>query len=103
MVIANNHSFFQDNIKSSKASITSLFPNPVKDRLVITFYLDHESNVTIEFFDLTGKKVKEIPKKIMATGEYDIELDATELKSGVYLCKISTSTWIEAKRFIINH
>jgi hypothetical protein len=92
-----------DILKNSRYHVEGIFPNPVQTKGVITFSIDQGSEVVIEFFDLTGKKVKEMTKNITSKGINEIEFDATEMKSGVYLCKISTSGWVEAKRIIINH
>jgi hypothetical protein len=91
------------NLTGRSQSITNIYPNPVLDKGTITFKLEQESKVLIEFFDLTGRKVKEIDKKVMSSGFHEVVFDSLKMNSGVYLCKISTSEWVEAKRIIISH
>jgi len=103
IVSANNSEVIQNELKNSKNSETSIFPNPIQTKAIIKFVLLHESEVVIEFFDLTGKKVKLNSNQFQTNGSHQVEIDTSELKSGVYLCKITTSEWIEAKRVIIKH
>jgi hypothetical protein len=101
--LANQQATIRENSKSNPKHVTTIYPNPVQTKGVITVSLDQGSEVTIEFFDLTGKMVKKMSKEYINKGEHQIEFSSTEMKSGVYLCKISTSGWAVAKRIIINH
>jgi alkaline phosphatase D len=103
IVFANTPVSTLDNLKNSKYHVVGIYPNPIQTTGAITLTLGEGSAIEVEFFDLTGKKVKELIKKTTSKGVQEIEFDARELKSGVYLCKISTSGWVEAKRFIIKH
>jgi len=101
--LANEQAATRDNSKSNPTSVATIYPNPVQTKGVITVTLEQGSEVTIEFFDLTGKKVKEMSKEYLSKGQHQIGFSSTDMKCGVYICKISTSGWAEAKRIIINH
>lgn len=97
-------SFVADqHAKSIVNNSVKVFPNPIKDNGVIDVEVINESEVVVELFDLSGKKVKELAKHFFYSGKHQISFDSSELKDGVYLCKISTQEWVEAKRVIIKH
>jgi len=86
---------------SKKSIPISVYPNPIKNKGTIRFNLDKVSNVKVEFFDICGKKVKEINKTTLGAGRHKIIFDSNELKQGIYFCKVSTSLWNRTKRIVI--
>ncbi len=88
----------QKEIDNEKISV---YPNPVSDKGVLQIELDESSNAKIEFFDLSGKKVKEIKKINLDEGTNKIEFKTTELNEGFYFCKVSTSLWVKATRIVV--
>ena len=92
----------EQGLKTDTQTI-SIYPNPINEKGTIKFNLEAPSDLKIEFFDLSGKKVSELKKNNVEAGEHKIEFKASELKEGVYLCKISTNAWEKAKRMIIKH
>ena len=108
LIFASHSSLFagnynsQKNLKKDQQTI-SIFPNPIDEKGNIKIILEEPTDLKIEFFDLTGKKVMEIKKNYLESGEQLIEFRAKELKEGIYLCKISANNWEKAQRMIIRH
>lgn len=65
----------------------SCYPNPFSDKTNVVFSLSNESNVRIELFDLTGKKIKEICNQTYSSGEHSIVLQKEALQTGLYLLR----------------
>lgn len=55
------------------------FPNPYIDSTVIPFSLVQTSDVRIQLFDLSGKKVAEVQQDNLGKGDHEIALSMTEL------------------------
>ncbi|MEQ8472470.1 MAG: S8 family serine peptidase [Marinoscillum sp.] len=68
-----------------------LYPNPVKDEVLISYSLSKPSNMEIQVIDLTGKVIMDI-STVAATNKYERALDLSSLKSGVY-----------AVQFLVDH
>lgn len=98
---ANQNNFYLLETQSLQSNITSIFPNPVNLKGTINFSLQAKSDVNIEFFDISGKIVKRILLRGLSPGTQQIIFDSTDMKDGVYFCKISTNEWVEAKRIVI--
>lgn len=87
----------QDELKPK----LNIYPNPANNKASVRFELDNPSEVIVEFFDLSGKKVKVIKKEVKEAGKQKLDFEVNELKEGVYLCKIITAEWVKAERFLI--
>lgn len=99
VVTASTFSSFSNQEKT--AQTVKVFPNPVKDVATLQIKLEDESQLKIEFFDLSGKKVKEVKKDNVFGDNYQIKVDVSEFNEGIYFCRITTDQWIKAKRILI--
>lgn len=97
--IANSFYLSQLNEKDK----ISFYPNPADNRTTIQLTLDEKSEITIVFFDLSGKKVKEIEKQQVQAGNQQISINTDQIKDGIYLCRIQTDKWVKTARIIIKH
>ena len=62
------------------------YPNPFNSTTVISFILEHNCQVTILVYDLTGRQVACLAqKKPYPAGHYTLQWDAADLSSGIYL------------------
>ena len=68
-------------------SVAMLYPNPVKDKLLIHFAAPSNEALTYTVFNTTGLLVLE--KKVQTNG-LDAELELNNLPQGVYVLKIKT-------------
>ena len=108
MIITHSMVFAGDFVadqqtKSIVNNSVKVYPNPIKGNGLIDVDINKDTEVLVELFDLSGKKVKELTKQYFVSGKHQILFDTSNLKDGVYLCKISTDEWIEALRVIIKH
>ncbi len=69
----------------------SINPNPIKDFSNIKFYINYSSNATITITDMYGILVKQVIDKNFDSGSHTIQLNASELNSGVYMCCFETN------------
>ena len=82
------------------------YPNPFNPVVNITFSLPNSEMILIEIFDLNGKLVKTVTKKIFKPGNYSLNWDAkdnfgTSVSSGVYLLKFEGDNNYQKRHKII--
>lgn len=83
-IIQRNSSVTKDTsilaVNSSEKEMVKIYPNPVKDHLIISGIKDKES---FEIYTLDGKQIK--------TGNFsaDKKIDVNILPKGVYLLKVA--------------
>jgi hypothetical protein len=66
----------------------SNYPNPFKSSTKLSVNTPEGGNATIEIFSATGQMVKSIPVGKMNAGSQEIDVDASQLARGYYMCKI---------------
>jgi photosystem II stability/assembly factor-like uncharacterized protein len=79
----------------------SLFPNPSKDLLNVSFALPQTANSELIIYDLLGKVATEgIDPQLLSKGTYRYQLNVSSLPAGVYVCKLRVNGAIQSKLFI---
>jgi hypothetical protein len=64
------------------------YPNPFSSTTTLEFYLSETKDVSITLVDVLGRTKKSILKEILQSGSHKIEIDLSELNSGIYFCKM---------------
>ncbi len=67
------------------------FPNPFNSTTVIEFSLPKASHVKIELFDLLGRQIQTLSDQHQPAGTHRMLLNGSQLPSGQYFYRISTS------------
>jgi hypothetical protein len=89
---------------SSPENEILVYPNPVRDQLNLSFYLDFAGEIQIEFFDLTGRKVFSCIFEPEDTGYQYMNLDIQrEINPGYYILRLSQGgRFIGRKKIIVD-
>jgi len=64
------------------------YPNPFNPSTTINYSIPKQSNVALRVFDLLGREVATLVNNKQPQGNYELEFDATELKSGLYFYRL---------------
>ncbi|QQS38072.1 MAG: T9SS type A sorting domain-containing protein [Ignavibacteriales bacterium] len=67
------------------------YPNPFNPSTTISFSLAKDSRVTVKVFDVVGQEVATIVNNSFGTGSHEINFDASNLNSGVYIYRLEAS------------
>jgi hypothetical protein len=81
----------------------TIAPNPTQDKQIhFTFSLDEIQNTTVSLIDSLGRTVKEVRFiDQLSSGINYQTIDATDLQSGLYICKFSTSTNCKSLKVVV--
>lgn len=71
-----------------KSLFVTAFPNPVRHKASLRFYLPEQAGVELSVYDIMGNKIRTIPERMMEAGYQTIPMDLTGLQAGVYICRI---------------
>jgi hypothetical protein len=85
----------------------SIYPNPVSDQLNIEFYLPENSKVTIEVYDIVGRKSITIMEETELSGFQNIEWNIASnsefiFQNGIYFINLKTENSSVFKKIIYN-
>ena len=78
------------------------YPNPFNGATKIRFEINKKATVSIEIFDITGKKLVELVNKQFTSGEYEVDYTSNDNSSGVYFYSLSIDGIIlDTKKMIV--
>jgi hypothetical protein len=84
-----NLKFASPLIKFGKSALKlKNYPNPFTNSTKLSIFSPQEGNATIEVYSTTGQLVKSISAGVMNAGYHEVDLDASQLAKGSYICKL---------------
>lgn len=83
------------------AELHQNYPNPFNPATVIEYQLSKSSDVTLEVFDITGRRVAVLVNERQATGTHQVHFDASNLASGVYLYRLATGNVVQTRQMVL--
>ncbi len=80
---------------ASTFKLAPAYPNPFNPTTTIKFYLPKKENITIEIYNLLGKKVRTLTHHSYQQGYHTVQWNGRDqlgnaVSSGVYFCRMST-------------
>jgi hypothetical protein len=84
-----------------KPAIFINYPNPFNSATIITYDLPAAGNVTLEIYNLMGRKVAIPVDGWVAAGHYSIRWNAASYSSGIYFYRLTTGDKVYTKRMTL--
>jgi photosystem II stability/assembly factor-like uncharacterized protein len=82
-------------------TLSQNYPNPFNPRTTIKFEIPSTGFVTLEVFDLLGRKVATIVNEKMTQGTYEKTIDGTKISGGVYYYRLKTNNYMQTKKLLL--
>ncbi len=100
---SDNLSSILDNFNQqlSTFNIEQNFPNPFNPRTKILYSIKEEGLVTLKVYDVLGKEIATLINENRPAGNYEAEFNASQLPSGVYIYKIQSGQFSDAKKMLL--
>jgi hypothetical protein len=93
--IENDHTPLPEN-----SLLSSAYPNPFNSQTTIQYSLPVQVDVTIDIFDILGRKIAAIVEGIKPAGRHRAIWDAAGQSSGIYFYRIQAGDLVETKRML---
>jgi hypothetical protein len=77
------------------------YPNPFNSETTISFHLKKSGEITLELFNVLGKKISTLMKRDLASGEYMYRFRMAELPSGIYYYRINSVEGSITKKMLL--
>jgi len=90
-----------DPITPKSFSLSQNYPNPFNASTTISYTLYGQSNVTIEIYDILGRRLENIDMSTKSGGEHQITWDSGDQPSGVYFYRINAGEYNETKKMVL--
>ena len=77
------------------------YPNPFNPATRISFKVPTRSFVSLRVFDGLGREVGNLLNEMREAGRHSVNFDASELSSGMYIYKLTSGGFTQAKKMIM--
>ncbi len=77
------------------------YPNPFNPATTISYQIPVDGVVNLKVFDVLGREIITLVDEHKSKGKYNINFDASNLASGVYIYQIRTGDFIKANKMIL--
>lgn len=88
---------FVVNITPKTCILSPNYPNPFNPSTVIEYTLPEFCGVTIEIFDILGKKIETIIDEKQSAGQHQVVWNAKDKSTGMYFYRIKAGDYSETK------
>jgi hypothetical protein len=84
-----------------KYNLSQNYPNPFNPTTNIRFAVPVAGMVSIKVYNLIGQEVATVMNEYQAAGTYDVDFNAANLPSGIYMYRITTEKYSEVKKMLL--
>ncbi|WP_456429951.1 T9SS type A sorting domain-containing protein, partial [Rhodocaloribacter sp.] len=77
------------------------YPNPFNPVTTLRYALPQAEHVTLEVFDMLGRRVATLVNEVQKAGRYTIRFEAGDLASGVYFYRMRAGSFVETHKMIL--
>jgi len=77
------------------------YPNPFNPSTTIRYALPKQSHVRLQIFNILGEEVATLVDKNLPAGQYEINWNANEFASGVYLYRLEAEGFEKTKKLML--
>lgn len=102
LIFKQTTSVFEKGEPVTTYDLAQNYPNPFNPVTTIGYQLAKGSYVTLKIYDLLGHEIATLVNGYQSEGRYDVQFDASNLASGVYLYRLESSTgFMQTKKFCV--
>ncbi|MDH3269462.1 MAG: T9SS type A sorting domain-containing protein [Ignavibacteria bacterium] len=90
-----------EEVIPSEFALYQNYPNPFNPSTTIKYQLPQSGKVTLKVYDILGEEIRTLVNEGKAAGNYEVNFDASVLKSGVYFYSLQTESFRDTKKMIL--
>ncbi len=82
-------------------SLGQNYPNPFNPSTTINFSIPKAGLVTLKVYDLLGQEIATLVNEDLATGNYNVNFNASNLTSGIYFYTVTSNNFVATKKMML--
>jgi Secretion system C-terminal sorting domain len=79
----------------------SHYPNPFNPNAIISYQLPFDGRVNLSIYDMNGYRVRTLINGFQNAGSYNMNFNASDLPSGVYIYRLSAGNKVLTKKMVL--
>ena len=84
-----------------KFELSQNYPNPFNPTTTIRFNLPETGNAKLTLYNVLGQEIRTLINEYKESGVYTINLDASELNSGMYIYKLESGSFVQTRKMTL--
>ncbi len=100
-VMDNHIEKFNFGTTPAEYSLNQNYPNPFNPSTKISFSIKEDGLATLKVYDILGVEIVTLVNEHKSAGYYEVEFNASNLPSGMYIYKLQSSSYTAAKKMIL--
>ncbi|MFI5407079.1 MAG: T9SS type A sorting domain-containing protein, partial [Nitrososphaerales archaeon] len=93
--------FSKENNTPNTYSLEQNYPNPFNPSTIISFSIPQNSQVNLSVFNVLGEKVAMLINEMKDAGSHQVEFNAANLTSGIYVYKLEAGSFSSVKKMML--
>jgi hypothetical protein len=85
----------------NEIALAQNYPNPFNPSTKIGYYIPTNAKVRIDVYDMLGRKVAELVNEVKSAGSYEVNFEAGNLSSGVYIYQLIYSDRVLSRKMLL--
>ena len=90
-----------NNLLPTEFELKQNYPNPFNPTTKIEFAVPKAAQTKVVIYDLLGREITTLLDKVVKAGYHNINFNAANLPSGVYLYRIKADNFVDTKKMIL--
>ncbi len=78
------------------------YPNPFQGQLMIEINLDEASQVSVDIYDITGRKVTALTDTYLSEGKHSLQWLAHDKNAGIYFYTVKVGSEVLTQKLVLN-
>jgi len=89
-------------LNTTEFKLNENYPNPFNPTTKISWQSPVNGQQTLKVYDVLGREVATLVDEYREAGSYEIEFDATNLSSGMYIYRLQSGSYSDVKKMILS-
>jgi len=98
---AGNPVSVEEELKPDGFELSQNYPNPFNPSTTIKYSIPTSEFVTLKIYEVLGNEVGTLVNEEKPAGSYEVDFDAANLSSGIYLYKLQAGAFVETKKMLL--
>jgi hypothetical protein len=91
----------EDDALPAAFSLSQPYPNPFNAQTAIEYALPEQTAVSLDVFDIQGRRVARLKDGILPAGYHKAVWDAKDAPSGIYFVRLRAGGFVETRKMVL--